>query len=66
VSVAQSLTGGYHLAFEIGAIAIGVGLALSFYLLRSPPEALELLGEPESIPKDQAVSEMSDAVPQAA
>jgi EmrB/QacA subfamily drug resistance transporter len=39
-STAASLTGGYHLAFGIGAIAVAVGLALSVALLRSP-RALE-------------------------
>ena len=38
-SVAASLTGGYHLAFEIGAIAIAAGLVMAAYLLRSPSAA---------------------------
>ena len=38
-SVAASLTGGYHLAFEIGAIALAVGVVMAGYLLRSPSAA---------------------------
>jgi MFS family permease len=34
--LAGALTGGYHVAFEIGAIAVAVGLALSIGLLRAP------------------------------
>ena len=37
--VASSLTSGYHLAFEIGAIAIIAGLAMSVALLRAPSAA---------------------------
>ena len=37
--VAGALTGGYHLAFEIGAIAVAVGLALAVALSRSPRAA---------------------------
>ncbi|HEX5194194.1 MAG TPA: MFS transporter [Solirubrobacteraceae bacterium] len=33
---AAALTGGYHLAFEIGAIAIAAGLVLAIALVRSP------------------------------
>ena len=36
MSVAGSLTGGYHLAFEIGAIAVAAGLGLAIVLVRSP------------------------------
>jgi MFS family permease len=35
-SVSASLTGGYHLAFTIGAIVVGVGVALSIALLKAP------------------------------
>jgi EmrB/QacA subfamily drug resistance transporter len=35
-SAALSLTGGFHLAFEIGALAIATGVVLATYLLRSP------------------------------
>ena len=36
MSVASSLTSGYKLAFEIGAIAVTVGLGLAILLVRSP------------------------------
>jgi MFS family permease len=35
-SVATSLTGGYHLAFAVGAIVVGVGVVLSIALLKTP------------------------------
>jgi EmrB/QacA subfamily drug resistance transporter len=37
-SVASSLTSGYRLAFEIGAIAVTVGFGLAVLLVRSPKE----------------------------
>ena len=53
-SSAPALTGGYHLAFEIGGIAIATGLALSLYLLRSPGAAA-VLEQPEPEPAADAV-----------
>ncbi len=49
-SVASSLTGGYRLAFEIGAIAVTVGLGLAILLVRSPKagEADALISEEEA------------------
>jgi EmrB/QacA subfamily drug resistance transporter len=44
-TLAGALTGGYHLAFEIGAIAIIAGLALSVGLLRAPRAPLGTVQE---------------------
>jgi EmrB/QacA subfamily drug resistance transporter len=35
-SIASALTGGYHLAFEIGAAAVAVGILVSLVVLRVP------------------------------
>jgi MFS family permease len=36
VSRASALTGGYHLAFELGAVAVATGIALALIALRPP------------------------------
>jgi hypothetical protein len=36
VSRASALTGGYHLAFELGALAVATGVALALVALRPP------------------------------
>ncbi len=46
----QALTGGYHLAYLVGAIAVGAGIVAAALLLRPPTAGvLEALDEPESI-----------------
>jgi MFS family permease len=35
-TAATSLTGGYHVAFEIGAIVVAVGVVLAVALMRAP------------------------------
>jgi MFS family permease len=58
-SVASSLTGGYKLAFEIGAIAVTVGLGLAILLARSPKtgqaDALITEEEADGQPADERV-----------
>jgi hypothetical protein len=43
---AAALTGGYHLAFEIGAIAVAAGLVLAIALVRSPRDGEAEAGAP--------------------
>jgi EmrB/QacA subfamily drug resistance transporter len=45
LSVANSLTGGYHLAFLIGIISIAAGVALSIWLVLSPHAQLGTVQE---------------------
>jgi MFS family permease len=52
---AAALTGGYHLAFEIAAIAVGVALVLSIALVRSPRE-----GDADVVPLDEEAGERSE------
>ena len=54
-SAADSLTGGYHLAFGIGAIAVGVALILAIALVRSPRE-----GDADVVPVDEEADERSE------
>jgi predicted MFS family arabinose efflux permease len=63
LSVASSLTGGYHLAFLIGTITVAAGVALSIWLVFSPhaqlgtvPEIIED-GEPAESRRLQADAE---------
>ena len=48
----SSLIGGYHLAFQVGAATIAVGIAVAFWLLRprGPQQELELAEPDTSLP----------------
>jgi EmrB/QacA subfamily drug resistance transporter len=48
-STAEALTGGYHLAFGIGAILVGVGVVLAATLLKPQPQA-EQAGDEVPVP----------------
>jgi EmrB/QacA subfamily drug resistance transporter len=52
---AAALTGGYHLAFEIGAIAVAAGLVLAIALVRSPRE-----GDADVVSIDEDAGEASE------
>ncbi len=46
----EALTGGYHLAYLVGAIAVGAGIVAAALLLRPPTAAgVETVEQPESI-----------------
>ena len=47
-SVASSLTGGYHLAWAIGAALVVAALGLAITVLRSAPAVAEQAAEPEN------------------
>src|SRR5207237_7348128 len=48
-SLIESLIGGYHLAFTIGALAVTAGILAALVLLREPrPREPEVVVEPES------------------
>jgi EmrB/QacA subfamily drug resistance transporter len=52
-SLASALTGGYHLAYLVGAIAVAIGIVAALLFLRTPsaPEREEVeLGVPEPAP----------------
>jgi EmrB/QacA subfamily drug resistance transporter len=39
-SLGSALSGGYHLAYVVGAVAVAVGIAAALLLLRTPPRAV--------------------------
>jgi EmrB/QacA subfamily drug resistance transporter len=54
-SIVASLAGGYHLAFEIAAIAVAAALVLSIMLVRSPQA-----GRAEAVVADEAADEQTE------
>jgi EmrB/QacA subfamily drug resistance transporter len=58
----EALTGGYHLAYLVGAIAVGAGIVAATLLLRPPRAAVtETLEEPESIHRSGRVAPEAQA-----
>jgi EmrB/QacA subfamily drug resistance transporter len=55
-SLASALTGGYHLAYLVGAAAVAVGILAALLLLRTPPRRLaqEARADAEGVPAAQA------------
>jgi EmrB/QacA subfamily drug resistance transporter len=52
----EALTGGYHLAYLVGAIAVGFGIVAAALLLRPPRASVpELVDQPESIVRSRHV-----------
>ena len=49
-SVTDALIGGYHLAFTIGAIAVGVGILTALIVLRTRPQPSAASDTPELEP----------------
>jgi len=45
-SVSSALTGGYHLAYVVGAACVGVGVLAAFLFLRPPAEVAQTVEEP--------------------
>jgi EmrB/QacA subfamily drug resistance transporter len=61
-SALEALTGGYHLAYLVGAIAVGAGIVAASLLLRPPTAAVpETLEEPESIGRPGRVAPEAQA-----
>jgi len=58
-SLTQSLIGGYHLAFTIGAVAVGVGILTALLVLRRRPQASagQVTPNLEPLPEDGPVFE---------
>jgi EmrB/QacA subfamily drug resistance transporter len=49
-SLTDSLIGGYHLAFTIGAVAVAVGIGVALVALRTRPERATVAATPASTP----------------
>ena len=64
-SLASALTGGFHLAYVVGAASVAGGILAAFLLLRPP--AASLPQEIEDVDAERMISErMSEPIAQAA